>query len=395
MASSFRLKQKMMKILGFIGILLILAGCKTETGYQVKGHLEGAPEGTVVYLGEDSTTIVNGNFIFRGKVEAPVLAELKISSLNEYGYPDFKGTLLWINNENLQVECPWEQLSSVYGYTDRMKVSGSELNDLYRSYQKQAAQIGSSRDSLWKIYQKAYLEPLLSGETVDVETGMRVMREMRAIAAGKRQLAQAFIAKHPASPASVDVLSWQLTGQNYTVAEAQQMINSLDTTLSIIPAYQDLMDAFEAFRGTAKGEKYMDAVLKDQNGKEVKLSEVIQPGKYNMLEFWASWCGPCRGEIPHLRHVNEVVGNDFNIISISIDEDSDAWKKAMKEENMIWTQLLDELGWDGGVAEMYRVQGVPYSLLLDGEGRIVDGDLRGAELDIVLEELLGEKAKNL
>lgn len=60
-------------------------------------------------------------------------------------------------------------------------------------------------------------------------------------------------------------------------------------------------------------------------------SEVIQPGKYIMLEFWASWSGPCRGEIPHLRHVNEVVGNDFNIISISIDEDSDAYKKALEE----------------------------------------------------------------
>lgn len=384
-----------MKFIGLITILFVLSGCTREPGYRVAGHFDRAPEGTVVYLGNDSTKIVNGKFVFQGKTDAPVLLELKVSGLNEYGYPDNKGTLLWINNEELQVDCPWEQLPDVYDYSAFMTISGSELNTLYQNYQKQYALIGVARDSLWDIYQSVYLNPFLSGGTVDAETGKKVVREMKKIDEQKRNLALKFISGHPASPASVDILSWQLTGQNYTVEEAQRMINALDTSLRVIPAYREMLSAFEAFRVTAKGEKYMDAVLKDQNGKEVKLSDVIQPGKYNMLEFWASWCGPCRGEIPHLRHVNEVVGNDFNIISISIDESPDAWKKAMKEENMIWTQLHDEKGWNGGVAKEYHVQGIPYSLLLDGEGRIINGDLRGAELDVVLEELLGEKAKNL
>lgn len=381
--------------IGLLGILLVFVGCQSEKGYEVRGRFAGAPEGATVYLADDSTKIVNGEFVFRGKVEVPELRSLKVNALNKYGYPAFKGTLLWINNEKLEVECPWDQLTSVFGYTDKMKVSGSELNDVYREYQKQAAAIGASRDSLWKVYQEVYLTPLFEGGAVDGAASREVMRQIREIAARKRRLAQEFIAAHPTSPASVDVLTWQLTGQNYSNSEALNMIYSLDTTLKAIPAYSDMLKAYNEFSPTAKGEKYMDVELTDRKGKTVKLSDVIVPGKYNMLEFWASWCGPCRGEIPHLRHVHEVLGDDFNIISISIDEKEADWKKAMKEEAMVWTQLRDAQGWKGGACQAYRVNGVPYCLLLDGDGNIIGGDLRGAELDLVLTELLGEKAAKL
>lgn len=384
-----------MKYTGIIVLLLLFAACNMETGYRLRGHFEGAPDGTVVYLGADSTEIVNGKFVFKGKTLAPELRELKVNALNQYGYPDYHGTLVWIDNEDLRVECPWEKLQNVYVYTEAMRITGSELNDLYVNYREQAKDIGASRDSLWDVYYESYLGPMFEGGEVDRETGLEAMRGMLEIAARKRQLSRVFVAVHPSSPACVEILAENLNGQHYTVAEAQELIDCLDTTLKDIPAYRKLMEAYEEFRPTAKGEKYMDVTLTDEEGKDVKLSEVIRPGRYTMLEFWASWCGPCRGEIPHLRHVNEVCGQDFDIISISIDEKEDAWKKAVAEEKMVWKQLRDAKGWKGGAAQAYRVMGVPYSLLLDGEGRIVAGDLRGAELDILLAELLPEQAKHL
>ena len=127
----------------------------------------------------------------------------------------------------------------------------------------------------------------------------------------------------------------------------------------------------------------------------MRLSEYVKPGAYNMLEFWASWCSPCRGEIPHLRHLYEVCGKDFNMISVSIDERDTDWKKAVQEEGMQWHQLCDQKGRKGPVAIEYQVSGVPYCIVLDPEGKIVCGGVRGAELDVVVQDLLGEKAKGL
>ena len=145
----------------------------------------------------------------------------------------------------------------------------------------------------------------------------------------------------------------------------------------------------------ARGVTYHDIVLKNLKGENVRLSEYVKPGAYNMLEFWASWCSPCRGEIPHLRHLYEVCGKDFNMISVSIDERDTDWKKAVQEEGMQWHQLCDQKGRKGPVAIEYQVSGVPYCIVLDPEGKIVCGGVRGAELDVVVQDLLGEKAKGL
>lgn len=385
-----------MRKLIIIGVsLFALFACKKETGYIIRGEFPGAPEGTMIYLQQDSTTIKGGKFVFQGRLELPELAYLKVEGINSWGMPDYKGTPIWLENAEMQVSCPWEHLVSLWEYTSEMNISGSLLNDQYQDYRKKVSELGTGRDSLWKIYQKVYLFPAFKWKEVDVKAGMEVMKQIQHGRQERRRVAEQFIAEHPSSPVSVDLLLGLLYGQNYTVAEAEKMMNSLDPALKQMPLYEKLTEAFQNFSATAKGEKYMDVTLLDRDGKAVKLSDVIIPGKYNMLEFWASWCGPCRGEIPHLRRVHEVLGKDFNIISISLDEKRADWLKAVGEEGMLWTQLNLTGGFDSEICKKYNITGVPYSLILDGEGRIVAGELRGAELDILLQELFGEKAKNL
>lgn len=112
-----------------------------------------------------------------------------------------------------------------------------------------------------------------------------------------------------------------------------------------------------------------------------------------MLEFWASWCGPCRGEIPHLKHVNKILGDKFNMISISIDAKDSDWKRALTEEQMPWAQLVDNGGFKGPVSEVYKVMGVPHCIILDKQGKMIYAGLRGAQLDLVLSRLYGEDFK--
>lgn len=370
-------------------LCFMVVACKQEPAYRIQGKFKDAPEGTKVYLGKDSATIVNGEFTFKGRADLPELSALRVKAINEYGMPGFKGTRIWLENADMTVTCPWISLPHVYDYSEQMLISGSSLNDLYQDYRRKLAALGG-RDSLWKIYQQVYLIPSFTWENVDVKEGMRVMREIEKLSEDKKSLAENFVAEHPASPISLELLTSLIHDQEYTVEEARTLINSLDTTLKNMPAYERLMNAFDEFVPTAKGEKFMDVPLLNQDGNKVRLSDYIIPGKYNMLEFWASWCGPCRGEIPHLRYVHQKWGDRFNIISISIDEKSVDWQKAMKEEKMVWTQLNDGKGFNGEAARKYNINGVPYSLILDGDGRIVAGEARGAGLDIILESLLGE-----
>lgn len=387
--------MRRIKNIGRLCVLCLLAmSCKHEPAYRIEGEFPDAPEGTVVYFEKDSAVIQNGKFVFQGKTAYPKLSSLRVKGINRYGMPGYKGTRLWIENTDIGVACAYADLPDFFQYSERMKITGSKLNDQYNRYRKDVVALGT-RDSLWKIYQQVYLIPSFEWRNVDVQAGIRVMREIQDLSARQKQLTQKFIAEHPDSPISLELLSGIIRGQKYTLTEADRMIGSLDTCLNALPAYADLLNAYKAFAPTAKGQKYIDVTLLDKEGKEVKLSDYIIPGKYNMLEFWASWCGPCRGEIPHLRHVNEVLGKDFNIISISIDEKNADWQKAMQEEGMIWTQLNVPGGFKGEACQKYNIDGVPYSLVLDGEGKILAGEVRGAELDILLIDLLEEKAEKL
>ena len=127
------------------------------------------------------------------------------------------------------------------------------------------------------------------------------------------------------------------------------------------------------------------------NGKEGMFSDYVKPGQYNMLEVWASWCGHCRVEIPHLKMVQEKYGDRFNIIAVSWDKEDAEWRKAMKEDQPSYLQLRavkDENGNDVGTA--YGLHGIPFSLVIDGEGKIVQQEARAANLDLLMETLYGE-----
>ncbi len=132
-----------------------------------------------------------------------------------------------------------------------------------------------------------------------------------------------------------------------------------------------------------------DIVMTDMNGNAAKLSDLR--GQVVLLDFWASWCQPCRQENPNVvRLYNEYKNKGFTVFSVSLDDNKEDWLAAIEADNLIWPNHVSDLrGWQSAGAALYQVSSIPATFLLDAEGKIIDSNLRGAELERKLQEILG------
>jgi thiol-disulfide isomerase/thioredoxin len=139
------------------------------------------------------------------------------------------------------------------------------------------------------------------------------------------------------------------------------------------------------------GKQYTDLQMKDLNGQTHRLSEYVGKGKWVLIDFWASWCGPCREELPELVKVYQAYhSNGFEVVGISLDDDAQAWQKAVKKMKLSWHHLSDLKGWDSKAVETYKVFGIPTNLLVNPKGKIVASNIELEDLADKLNEVLGD-----
>ena len=354
-------------------LALMIVACNTaKDEFSIKGTIAGVDTGKV-YLQKivdgrpqsvDTTDVVDGKFTFTGKMAMP---DIRILRLNEQDY----FAQMFLDNSNVKVVAKKDSLRAT-------KITGSPSHDIFDLYLKELEGMNKDVANLQEKYQSAMANR-------NVEEAKKAEIEYTAMMENMKYFTKNFVKEHNTSVVSAYLTLVQLAPQ-MEVSEMDSIIAGFPAEINASEYVIKLKEMAEGLKKTAVGAIAPDFTMNDPAGNPVQLSSLR--GKVVMIDFWASWCGPCRQENPHVVKLYQQYNTKgFEIIGVSLDRTKEEWVKAIQDDQLSWVHVSDLQFWQNTAARLYSVNAIPQTYLLDKEGKIIAKGLRSAELAAKLNEL--------
>lgn len=319
----------------FVALFFLVSCQETPKGYVINGTVENMPDGNIylksfrnkMFFDVDTAEIINGKFSFEGEVDQPLLYGLATDNMN---YP----VQLFLENTRMDV--------TIGNNGETIAVQNSPVNTVFQENQTKVFDKGFNIDSL--------------------------------------------VSKYPDSPAAAFYLYRYFTYQ-LPLDQLKATRAKLNPALETSPYVKDLDGIIKKLENVQIGKTAPEFSLPDTAGVSKSLSDFR--GKYVLLDFWASWCPPCRRENPNVvKAFQDYKDKNFTIIGISLDNNKDKWLKAIADDKLTWTHLSDLKYWDSEIPALYGVRGIPANVLLDPNGVIIAKNITGEELHNTLKEVI-------
>ncbi|MCF2502137.1 TlpA family protein disulfide reductase [Dyadobacter sp. CY107] len=295
-----------------------------------------------------------------------------------YTKPDYGDIELYIEPDTILVNST--------GSLSEAIVSGGQLNKDFGQLAKMLKPISEKRTEIYKAYDNA--KKTLTADSDKKELEKTKDQQLEAYRMDRTNIYKNFIQKMPGSIVSIEAVK-SVGGFTPDVKELTALFEGLDETVRNSPSGVYYKNALTKLAKTSIGAVAPEFAQADTTGKLVSLKDFR--GKYVFVDFWASWCGPCRAEHPELIKVfDKYKDQNFTIMGISLDQlkSREAWLKAIAKDKLVWTQLSDLKGWANEVSTLYNVEAIPKNFLVSPDGVIVAVDLKPAALNEKLAQLL-------